>query len=139
MLRLYGDLAIPEASGRTLIAACTETERHELGLRMLCDFLELDGWETVFLGASVPADSLARMVRARQPDAVALSASITPHLPQLRDTIARVREAAGAAQPLILAGGRPFLEQPQLAAALGADLTASDAAEAAALIRARLP
>lgn len=139
MLRLYGDLEIPDGAGPTLIAACTETERHEVGLRMLCDFLDLEGWETTFLGSSVPVESLVRMVRERQPDVVALSASITPHLPQLRSTIAAIREATGTRPPMILVGGRPFLDQPQLAAALGADLVAQDAAEAARLLGERFP
>lgn len=137
MLRLYGDHDLPESNGPTLIAACAETERHEIGLRMLCDFLDLEGWETVYLGSSVPAASLARMVRDRQPEVVALSASITPHLPQLRTAIAAVRDAAGSEQPLILVGGRPFLDDAHLAGAVGADLSARDAAEAAALLRER--
>lgn len=138
MLRLSGETRLAE-SGRTLIAACSDTERHEIGLRMLCDFMDLEGWETIFLGPSVPAESLQRMVQERQPDVVALSASIAPHLPQLRATIAGLRAAAGAKQPLFLVGGRPFLADPELATQVGADLTAKDAAEAVAALRARFP
>jgi MerR family transcriptional regulator, light-induced transcriptional regulator len=134
MLRLFGELDFPEPAGPLLIAACVDTERHEIGLRMLCDLLDLKGWETVYLGAAVPAESLARMVRERRPQAVALSASIAPHLPQLRDAIAAVRAAAAPDPPLVVVGGRPFLERPELAATLGADLTATDAADAAALL-----
>lgn len=139
MLRIYARLDVPESAGPLLIAACTETERHEVGLRMLCDFLDLEGWETLFLGSSVPTESLVKMVRDRRPKAVALSASILPHLPQLRSAIAEVRAAAGSEPPLILVGGRPFLDQPELAASVGADLMALDAAEAAALLRDRFP
>ena len=138
MLRVFGTLDLPELAGPLLIAACAETERHEIGLRMLCDFMDVEGWETVFLGASVPAEDLVRMVVDRQPDVVALSASIPPHLPQLRTTITAIREAAGEKQPLILVGGRPLLDQPQLAETLGADLTARDAAEAATLLLERV-
>jgi MerR family transcriptional regulator, light-induced transcriptional regulator len=138
MLRIYGSHDLREGTGPLLIAACAETERHEIGLRMLCDFLDLEGWETVFLGPSVPAEDLARMVVDRRPDAVALSASITPHLPQLRSTIATIRAAAGDDQPLIVIGGRPFLDQPELAERLGADLCAPDAAEAAKLLAERV-
>ena len=136
MLRLSGETELGE-SGRTLIAACSESERHEIGLRMLCDFLDLEGWDTIFLGPSVPAESLEQMVRDRKPDVVALSASIAPHIPQLRRTIASVRAAAGAKQPVFLVGGRAFLGQPQLAMQVGADITAQDAAEAVAQLRER--
>ena len=131
MLHLHSEAEMPGGEGPMLIAACADTERHEVGLRMLCDFLDLEGWQTVFLGASVPSDSLVQMVHDRRPEAVALSATIPPHIPQLRLTIAQIRQVSGASQPLILVGGRPFLDQPELALSIGADLTASDAAEAA--------
>ena len=94
---------------------------------MLCDFLDLEGWQTIFLGASVPTESLIGMIAQKQPEAVALSATIAPHLPQLRSTISEIRAAAGERQPVILVGGRPCLDQPELARHVGADLTASDA------------
>lgn len=139
MLRVFGTTDVPELTGPLLIAACTETERHEIGLRMLCDFMDMEGWETVFLGSSVPVESLVQMVVDRQPQAVALSASIPPHLPQLQATIAAIREATGDRPPLILVGGRPFLAQPELAERLGADQTANNAAEAASLLVDRFP
>jgi MerR family transcriptional regulator, light-induced transcriptional regulator len=139
MLRVYRDIPLADGSGPLLIAACVASERHEIGLRMLCDFLDLEGWETLYLGASVPAESLARMMEVRRPDVVALSVSIAPHLPQLRSTIAMAREAAGRVQPLFMVGGRPLVDQPDLAERLGADLTARDAAEAAAVLRQRFP
>ena len=140
MLRLSLHTVLADGAPRLMIAACSETERHEIGLRMLCDLLDAEGWETVFLGPSVPAESLERMVRERKPHVVALSASITPHLPQLRATIAALRVASGGdGAPLFLVGGRPFVEQAELAQAVGADLTARDAAEAVAAIVARFP
>ncbi len=106
---------------------------------MICDLLDREGWETVYLGASVPAESLVQMARERRPQVVALSASIAPHLPQLRSMIAALRAALPDEPPLILVGGRPFLEAPELAATLGADLTAADAAAAVRLLRERFP
>lgn len=134
MMRLAAE-TIPEQRGRlTMIAACGESERHEIGLRMLCDLLDREGWETIFLGSTVPMDSLARMVAERAPNAVALSASLAPHLPNLRVAIRAVRRAAGDSQPLILVGGRLFIDQPGLATWAGADLTANDAALAVQLL-----
>lgn len=136
MLRMYLE-EDPRRGGPTLLAACTENERHEIGLRMLCDLLDLEGWETYFLGAAVPRESLIELLRDRDADVLALSASIAPHLPHLRSTIAAVREALGPERPLIMVGGRPFLERPDLAHALGADATAADAGAAAAFLRDR--
>jgi methanogenic corrinoid protein MtbC1 len=146
MARAYErSVGLAEETGPTLLAACADTERHEVGLRMLCDLLECEGWRTTYLGATVPVGALAAMVRRRRPDVVALSATLPPHLPRLRAMVQAVREAAGAAAPadagvapLVLVGGRPFLADPALAARLGADLTASDAATAVRLLRERV-
>jgi methanogenic corrinoid protein MtbC1 len=139
MARLYDELFRDGgAPGPLLIAACADTERHELGLRMICDVLEMEGWDTVFLGATVPIEDLVAMVRERRPDVVALSASIAPHLPRVRETIRAIREALPGAAPLIAVGGRAFADDPGLAERLGADLTATDAVEAARLLKERV-
>jgi MerR family transcriptional regulator, light-induced transcriptional regulator len=118
----------------TLLAACADTERHEVGLRMICDLLELRGWDTTFLGATVPVDSLVSMIERRKPDAVALSVALTPHLPRLRMMVEQIRSLIED-PPLILVGGRPFLDDPSLANRIGADLTAPDALQAVELLQ----
>ena len=45
-------------ASRRLIAACVDVERHEVGLRMLCDLLDLEGWHTTYLGATVPTERI---------------------------------------------------------------------------------
>ncbi len=139
MARLYDELFRGGGeAGPLLIAACADTERHELGLRMICDVLEMEGWDTVFLGATVPIEDLVAMVRERRPDVVALSASIAPHLGRVRATIDAIRGAMPGAAPLIAVGGRAFADDPGLADRLGADLTATDAVEAARLLKERV-
>ncbi|HUE96453.1 MAG TPA: cobalamin-dependent protein [Longimicrobiaceae bacterium] len=138
MLRLYMEQEIRKEGGPALVAACAETERHAVGLRMLCDLMELEGWHTTFLGASVPTDDLIELLRRRKADVLALSVAIDPHLPQLRRTITAVRETLGDTSPLVIVGGRPFLERPELAGVVGADLTAPDAATAALLLGERV-
>jgi len=123
---------------RTLIAACADVERHEVGLRMLCDLLDLEGWRTTYLGSTVPIDSLATMVLRLRPDVVALSVALSPHLPRLRAMIAAIRSTLGNAPPLIIVGGRPFLDDPSLAQRLGADLTARNAVDAVRLLGERV-
>lgn len=132
MARLFGEaLEDTGEGGRSLLAACAQTERHAIGLRMVCDLLELEGWRTTYLGASVPADALARMAADLRPDVVALSATILPHVPQLQASIGALRAALPDHPPVIAVGGRPFVEHHGLAERIGADLTAPDAAELA--------
>jgi methanogenic corrinoid protein MtbC1 len=117
------------SGGPSLLAACVESERHDVGLRMLCDLLELEGWTTRFLGSTVPASDLVHMAQETRPDVVALSASLPPSLMAVRALTAELRRL-GPPPPLILVGGRPFLGHPELAAKVGADLTAEDAGQA---------
>jgi MerR family transcriptional regulator, light-induced transcriptional regulator len=117
------------AGGPSVRAACVETERHDVGLRMLCDLLELEGWTTRFLGSTVPPPDLVRMAQEMHPDVIALSASLPPSLMAVRTLTSELRRL-GPPAPLILVGGRPFLGHPELAAKIGADLTAQDAGEA---------
>lgn len=136
MARLYGELF--EAAGapeRTLIAACVDVERHEVGLRMVCDLLEMAGWDTTYLGSTVPAPALVDMVAERRPDAVALSVSLEPHLPNLKRAIAEIRARLAGSAPVIMVGGRPFLADPEQGDGVGADIVAMDAAEAVARLQ----
>ena len=139
MANLYAELFDLSGGGhgRTLIAACVDVERHEMGLRMLCDLLEMVGWDTTFLGATVPAEGLVDMVRERAPDVVALSVALLPHVPRAGHMIQALRGALGDEAPLIMVGGQPFVQQPDLAGRLGADLTAVDAASAVDLLQHR--
>ncbi|HEX4683349.1 MAG TPA: B12-binding domain-containing protein [Gemmatimonadaceae bacterium] len=122
----------------SLIAACADEERHQIGLRMLCDLLELEGWDTTYLGASVPTESLVEMVRKRRPGVVALSTAIAPNLPRVRSAIAAIRQSGVTPMPLIVIGGRAVAGDGGLAMRLGADLTATTAADAVGALTARL-
>jgi methanogenic corrinoid protein MtbC1 len=128
MSRLAVDQPVPAAEGPTVIAACVDAERHGLGLRMLCDLLELEGWTALYLGATVPARDLVKMVAERRPRALALSVSLPPHLLAVRDAIKEVK-ALGDPQPIVAVGGRA-VSAPAIAERIGADFTAVDAGEA---------
>jgi len=125
-------------ASRRLLAACVDVERHEVGLRMLCDLLDLEGWHTTYLGAAVPIESLVAMVRQLRPDVVALSAALSAHLPRLRAMVEAIRDTLGYARSITIVGGRPFVDDPSLAQRLGADLSAQNATEAVRLLGERV-
>ena len=57
MSQLYPLIFSSPRNGLRMVAACVQGDSHELGLRMVSDFFELEGWDTLFLGASTPAGS----------------------------------------------------------------------------------
>ena len=136
MSRLAGEHFQDNDGGPMLIAACVDAERHAVGLRMLCDLLELEGWTSLYLGASVPTRDLVRMVGERRPQAVALSVSLPPHLLPTQAAISDVR-ALGSPQPVVVLGGRA-IHDAALAERLGADFTARDAGEAVDRLKQRV-
>jgi MerR family transcriptional regulator, light-induced transcriptional regulator len=116
----------------TIVAACVSGELHEIGARMLCDLLEMEGWNTIYLGASVPTAGIVDVLRDNHSDILAVSASMTFHIPAVREVIAAVRLASPETR--IFVGGYAFKIARNLWRDVGADYCTKDAAEAISLI-----
>jgi len=122
---LYRHLPRDPANGRTVLLSCVEGELHELGARMASDFLEMAGFEVRFLGANVPTEHLVREVRESKPDLLALSVTMSYHVPALRKAVAAVREVAPGLPMAV--GGLAFTWAPGLEAELGVPFFGKDA------------
>ena len=134
MATLAPTLEEEPAVRQRIVLACTDGELHDLGLRMLGDFLEGDGWEVLYLGAVTPANTLGAYVAEAKPAAVGLSVTLTTHLEFARATISVIREQSEA---YVLVGGGAFAGDARVAHDIGADGFAPDAGAASRLLRAR--
>jgi len=132
MLELYPRIITTPRRGNTIVSCCVGQELHELGIRMVCDFFELDGWDTWYLGAGVDIDRIVEGVTERTPQILALSVTMSYHLDEAARVIREVKRRC-VPSPLIMIGGRPFNAEPTLWQRVGADLTARDASEAIAV------
>jgi MerR family transcriptional regulator, light-induced transcriptional regulator len=130
MARLYPSLFTGERKARRMAAAGVGGELHELGIRMVADFFEMDGWDSRYYGANLPPAELAKAVATDKPDLLCLSATMPWHVEDLKAAISAVRLIPGLADLPILAGGRPFAVSPELWRNVGADGTAGTAQEA---------
>jgi methylmalonyl-CoA mutase cobalamin-binding domain/chain len=119
MSQLYPHIFATERIGRRLVATCVGGELHEIGLRMVADFFEMAGWDTYYLGANTPTESVVRAVAEREADVLGVSATLTFHVSAVADLIANVR-ASEAGDVKILAGGYPFNIAPDLWRQVGA-------------------
>jgi methanogenic corrinoid protein MtbC1 len=133
MSQLYPYLFSGERSGRTLVATCVAGDFHEIGVRMVSDLFELNGWDTHYLGANTSVPSIVKAVCEQEADLLAISATITPHLKSVRELIQQVRADASCSAVKIMVGGYPFRVVPELWQQLGADGCANDAATAVEL------
>lgn len=133
MAQLYPHVFGGERNGRRLVAACVGGELHELGVRMVADFFEMAGWDAYYLGANCPLECVLAALRDHQADVLALSATLAGHVPALAELIRIARDSEAGKRVKILAGGWPFLLDPELWRKVGADGWARDAEEAVAL------
>ncbi len=131
MAQLYPQTCGGQRPRGSVVAACVAPEQHDLGLRMVADFLEMDGWYVHHLGGCVPGGQLAEAVRLRRPRLVLLSVALAAHLHSLREAIRQVR--ATGSQAAVLVGGFAINTVPELWRLLGADGYAADAREAVAI------
>lgn len=124
---LYRHLPRDPANGRTVMLACVEGELHELGARIASDFLEMAGFDVRFLGANVPAEHLAREAKESKPDLLALSVTMSYHVPALRKAVEAVRQVAPGLPMAV--GGLAFTWAPGVEAELGVPFFGKDARE----------
>jgi len=125
MERLRQRLPPPPVTGPHAILACVEGEAHAIGLRMLADFLTIDGWVVDYLGGTVPTHELVAFVGRRRPDIVALSVTQTRHLRSLTAAATALRRLTPP--PRVLVGGAAVQRRPRAMTVAGVDAVASDA------------
>jgi len=126
-----GEAAARKGLSCLCLAVCEE--QHLIGVRMLADLLELDGWTTLFLGGSVCTQHVLRALADYQPHLLALSVTLPEHLGYAEELIRAARSSPGLQRVKILLGGQAFRQQGELWRAMGADGSAEDAAEAVTL------
>jgi methanogenic corrinoid protein MtbC1 len=131
---LHAHLPCESNNGRLVVVACVEGEFHDIGARMVADFLETAGFDVRFLGANVPTESLAALVEEQPPELVALSATTTATLTSLWDAVKAVNEAGRGRVPVAV-GGQVFAWQPELRRQPGIATSAGDAREAVTAVR----
>jgi len=129
------DVVVGPPPGRALLAP-SPGEQHNFGVMILDQFLYRAGWDVRTLPAGTNKGLIEAAARTHF-DVVGLSISCDDFLPGATKAIARIRKVSRNRKVAILVGGRAFLENPELAAKIGADALAADG-RAAVSVAARL-
>ncbi|MEW5870033.1 MAG: cobalamin-dependent protein [Chloroflexota bacterium] len=127
MSQLYPYIFNGSKKDRRMVVACVGGELHEIGARMVADFCEMEGWDTYFLGANTPYQSILSAVSERRAEVLAISATMTFHVSEVTSLIAVARANTSTTHTHILVGGYPFNLSPGLWERVGADGYAPDA------------
>ncbi len=125
--------------GKTLVAGCVSDELHDVGIRIVADFFEMDGWDTFYIGGNIPPQSLLEAVRNRDTDVIALSSTMAFHLPVVHYLVRSLRADPKTTNVKIIVGGYPFNIVPDLWQQVGADAYAANAEDAVAAAHRLLP
>jgi methanogenic corrinoid protein MtbC1 len=112
-------------NGYLLLSCAVGSELHEMGIRMISDLFEYNGWETVYLGAALPKEYILNSIEENRPDLIALSVTMPPHLLLCKEIIDSIRELFP--DILIAVGGRAFKTTDKIWEKWNADVYAEDA------------
>ena len=124
------------AAPRILLAA-TPGEQHNLGVLMVAEFFQRQGWEVLHM----PSPSLEQLVRAAEEtafDMIGLSLGGEARLNTLISTLEALRSVSKNPDVGMMVGGALFALQPDIARRVPADAVAHDAASAVHLASALL-
>lgn len=113
-----------------VVIACVSGELHEIGARMVADLLQLEGFDSHFLGASTPIRDLVAFVGAKRATVLGLSTTISSHLACTELIVQTIRSEARTRAVKIVVGGGPFVRVAGLWQTVGADAFAADARQA---------
>lgn len=78
--------------GKRAIISCIDKEYHEIGARMVANIFEFNGWETEFLGASVPAKDIIKFIKLKNPDVIGLSFNFYMNLLKLYTVVEHIKK-----------------------------------------------
>jgi len=104
---VYQEIRPNKLTKKTVILACAENEFHQIGLKMVRDIFEINGWYVNFLGNNTTLQKLDEFIEKKHPNLLAFSLSIPFNFPSLEKMIKALK--IKYPQLPILIGGQAFL------------------------------
>lgn len=134
MAQLRARMPRKAPNGKRVLAMSVGGDLHDLGIRMVADLFEMEGWSTEYLGANMPTSEvlLALTGENGRPafDLIAVSANTTLSVRAVANFIEAVRNHPTAGSIPIVVGGGAFRSVEDLWKIVGADGFAKDAMSA---------
>lgn len=131
MMQLWPKIFAGKKLDRRILVCTAGNELHEMGGRILCDLMEIKGWNSIYLGAAVPAVNIISAIKKHSPDLVGLSVTIPFYLEQCESAVKKIKANDSIGNVKIAVGGRAFSLAPHLPAEWGVDVTVNNGVELA--------
>lgn len=104
----------------TAVVLCPPEESHDLGARMVSDFLTINGFQSIYVGSNTPYSDFFHAIDLIKPRLIAISVSNYYNLVATKKMIEELRSVTP--YPLtIMVGGNAFNTDPSSCKQVGAD------------------
>lgn len=130
MSGLYQYIFNMDRNGKTLVACSISGELHEMGIRMVADYFEMEGWDTYYLGTNLPEKQIETYLIEYKADILALSVTLPLHVSKAAALIKSIKTNPSTQHVKIMVGGYPFINNPELWQRVSADGFAQNAEQA---------
>lgn len=92
----------------SLISLTAGAEQHNIGIKMISDLLEVEGYDVTYLGSNIPTMSIINAIRNKNPRVVAISVTISSNIESAKNIIKAIREVFKEKAPIVVVGGMAF-------------------------------
>lgn len=103
------------------IIMCPKFEEHELGARMVADFFTIAGYETTFIGANTPENTILKAIETIKPSYICISVTNHFNLVATKKTIEQIKQKFDINIKFVL-GGYAFISDPTMYKKVGGDI-----------------
>lgn len=105
---------------KKVVLACPEKEYHEIGLRMIDDFFNILGYETIFIGANTPKLQVLNAVIRTKADYLAISVTDYYLLFEAQKMIQNIKDVNKDIK--VIVGGNAFKGNMDSISSIGGDI-----------------
>ena len=119
---------LTETKEEKAIVVCPEFEDHEIGAKMAADFFQIVGYETTFIGARTPLNTLLKAIEDVKPKYLVISVTNFYNLVSVKRMIDTIKEKASK-ELVYIVGGRAIQANSNTIGFLGADLELNNFSE----------
>jgi len=130
MSQLYPHFLSMGGKKGSVVTTAVGNELHEIGIRMIADLLEVDGYDTIHLGANTPNESIVKTLMNNQTKLLGVSVTLPIHLSGLEKLITMIKNEKLLKDLKIMVGGYSFNRNPELVNEFEIDEYSRDAKDA---------
>jgi methanogenic corrinoid protein MtbC1 len=130
MSQLYPHFLSMGGKKGSVVTTAVGNELHEIGIRMIADLLEVDGYDTIHLGANTPNESIVKTLMNNQTKLLGVSVTLPIHLSGLEQLINMIKKEQLLKDLKIMVGGYAFNRNPDLVNEFEIDEYSRDAKDA---------